>query len=315
MTGTNIFSDSINAFGVQCDIVLPDMKAPDAKELMQLIKNVVSRIELAVSNKEVIAEVLRINQAEKDEWIEPSGELWDLLTICFDFYQMSNGALDVTYAPMFEAWKAGSKLQDEEIATIDARCGFDKVELDNAKRRFRFLEENMKLDFALFQKAYILDILKQELVRNNVESCIVSFEEDEVLALGQHPGGDEWPLGVRNLDNPKEFIHVFLVSNRFVVTAGTYCLNWEKGETDCRMILSPETGKPVEKRKTVSVMAESALLAAFVANSWLILPDGDKEIIADQLSHVEIFEAEYLSNDLATNHTIIEGNQDQDDDE
>jgi thiamine biosynthesis lipoprotein len=74
-------------------------------------------------------------------------------------------------------------------------------------------------------------------------------------------------------------------------------------------VLSPETGKPVGQKKIVSVKAESALLAAFVANSWLILPDNDKEIIADQLHNVEIFEAEYLSNDLATKHTIIAENE------
>jgi len=309
MSGANIFSDSFSAFGVQCDVVLPDMEAEQAKALMQLIKNVVSRVELSVSNKEMIAEILQVNQTKKNEWIKPSGEFWDLLTICFDFYQMSNGALDITFTPLFDAWKSGNDLNETEIAKIRHKCGFDKVELDEERKRFRFLEEAMKLDFALFQKAYVLDILKQELVRNEVENCIVSFEEDEVLALGQHPGGDEWPLGVRNIENPDEFIHVFLVKDMFVVTAGTYCLNWEKGASECRLVLSPETGKPVNQKKTVSVKAESALLAAFVANSWLILPDNDKEIIADQLHNVEIFEAEYLSNDLATKHTIIAENE------
>jgi|GEM_PF-877547 len=312
MSGTNIFSDSITAFGVQCDIVLPGIEPEPAKELMQLIKNVVSQIELSVSNKEMIAEILQVNNTEKDEWIEPSDEFWDLLTICFDFYQMSNGALDISFAPLFDAWKSGKSLSDENISEIEKSCGFDKVELDDEKKRFRFLEKDMKLDFALFQKAYVLDILKQELLRNEVESCIISFEEDEVLALGQHPGGDDWPLGVRNIEIPDDFIHVFLVNNKFVVTAGTYCVNWEKGASECRLVLSPETGRPVTRKKTVSVMAESALLAAFVANSWLILPENDKEIIADQLSNVEIFEAEYLSNDLKTKHTIIEEKQDND---
>jgi FAD:protein FMN transferase len=62
----------------------------------------------------------------------------------------------------------------------------------------------------------------------------------------------------------------------------------------------------------VSVKAESASLAAFMANVWLILPENDKSLLADQILNIEIFEAEYLADDIRTKLTL---NYDQDEDE
>ena len=141
---------------------------------------------------------------------------------------------------------------------------------------------------------------------------IISFEEEAVLALGKHPGGDDWPVGIRNLKQPEEFNHVFELSNQSMMTSGTAYLNFDTGEMNDRLIISPESGYPIEGRKTVSVKAGSALMAAFISHIWLILPEQDKSIIADQLENIEIFETEYISNDVKTKHTIIEGGNDDD---
>jgi thiamine biosynthesis lipoprotein len=73
-----------------------------------------------------------------------------------------------------------------------------------------------------------------------------------------------------------------------------------------RKIISPATGLPVEGKRTVSVKADSATMAAFIANIWLILPENDKAIISNQLSNIEILEVEYSEDDVKTTTTIIE---------
>lgn len=312
MSERKIISDSIVAFNHQCDVVFPNVEADRAKQLLQKIKNEVSRIELSISRTLDVSEILQLNNSAKNEWLTVSDELWEILRVSFDFYTMSNGALDVTCAPLFDAWKEADALSEEKISEAKSKSGFDKVEIDSENKRFRFLTDGMQFDFGALQKAYVLDILGSLLKEENISDAIVSFEEESVLALGVHPNGKAWPMGIRNLEHPNEFVHVFSFSDQVVVTTGTEYIDMETGMVKSRNIISPETGEKLQKKMTVSVRANSALMAAFVSYIWLILPENDKSIIADQLKDVEIFECEYLDDDIRTKLTLIgeEGNDD-----
>lgn len=305
MSGNQIFSDSLVAFNSQCDVVFPDIDADRAKQLLQKIKNEISQIELAVSRSSEVSEIWQVNNSPKNEWVSVSDDLWELLNISADFYAMSNGAFDVTFAPLFEALKTEDTLSETKIAELRSACGFDKVELDADKQCFRFLADGMQFDFSALEKAYALEVLKNLLMQEGVSGAIVSFEEESVLALGTHPSGEAWPMGVRNLDTPNEFVHVFTLSDELVVSTGTEYIDLETGMLKSRKIVSPETGKVIGGRKTVSVKAKSALVAAFVSYCWLILPENDQAIVADQLKDVEVFECEYLEDDVKTKQTLI----------
>ena len=74
-----------------------------------------------------------------------------------------------------------------------------------------------------------------------------------------------------------------------------------------RVIVSPETGEPLEGEKTTSIKTDAATMGAFLARVWLILPESDKSILAEQLREIEIFEAEYMEDDIQTKLTILNG--------
>jgi thiamine biosynthesis lipoprotein len=310
MSGNQIFSDSFIAFGAQCDVVFPDINANQARDLLQNIKKNVALIELTISRSEELSEIRKINRTDKGEWISTSGDFWEILDLSNDFFNMSNGAFDVTMAPLNQFWESAKAPSADKLEKVRQKCGFDHVELDPDNKRMKFLNRGMEFDFSPLEKAYTLDVLKEDLTHENGLNGIISMDEEAVLALGKHPGGDDWPVGIRNLEDPNDFLHVFELSNQCVVSAGTVYLNFETGEVRKRTIVSPESGLLVEGRKTISVKSNSALMASFIAHVWLILPGNDKSIIADQLDEIEIFETEYLENDIKTKHTIIEGGSD-----
>ena len=74
-------------------------------------------------------------------------ELWDILTICYDFYQMSNGAFDVTVAPIINLWKYSDSPSAEEIEKARMISGFDKVEFDFENQKIKFAVDNIEFDF------------------------------------------------------------------------------------------------------------------------------------------------------------------------
>lgn len=306
MTEPVIFSDTFLAFGSHCDVVLPNLEADTAKKIFQQIKAEMEQLESTISRFSLLSDIHELNQAEKGVWMDVSGELWEIITIANDFNQMSQGAFDVSLFPLQSLWVEKETLDENELREARQKCGFDKIELDIDNKRLRFKEEGVELDFGAIEKGYALDLIKPLLIELGAHDAIVSFEEDVVLALGNHPAGTEWPLGIRNQQQPNEFVHVFEVSGQTVYTTGTVYIRDDGEGMKTRKIISPATGLPVQGKRTVSVKADSATMAAFIANIWLILPENDKAIISNQLSNIEILEVEYSEDNVKTTTTIIE---------
>ncbi|HYQ56539.1 MAG TPA: FAD:protein FMN transferase, partial [Draconibacterium sp.] len=96
MTEPTIFSDTFLAFGSHCDVVLPDVEAEEAKKIFQQLKNEIEQLENIISRFSLMSSIHDVNQTQKDIWIDVPAEFWEILTIANDFFQMSQGAFDVT---------------------------------------------------------------------------------------------------------------------------------------------------------------------------------------------------------------------------
>ncbi|WP_321373015.1 FAD:protein FMN transferase [uncultured Draconibacterium sp.] len=305
MTEASVFSDTFLAFGSHCDVVLPNLEADHAKKIFQQIKAEIEQLESNISRFSLLSDIHEINQVGKDKWVDVPGELWEILTIAKDFHEMSQGAFDVTMFPLQSLWVEKENPEAKELNETEQKCGFEKIEFDTDNKRIRFLKDGLELDFGAIEKGFALDLIKPLLIDLGLNDAIVSFEEDVVLALGNHPAGTAWPIGIRNLENPNDFLHVFEVSGQTVYTSGTVFIRDDGEGMKERKIISPESGMPLEGKRTVSVKADSATMGAFIANIWLILPENDKAIIADQLQNIEILEVEYLDDDIKTKISLI----------
>jgi thiamine biosynthesis lipoprotein len=111
-------------------------------------------------------------------------------------------------------------------------------------------------------------------------------------------------IGIQNVLGVKEFVHIFDTSNETITTSATI-VNSDNNEIR-RLIISPETGMPVEGERTVSVKSESATLGEFLSISWLILPENDRIIMSEKFRDVEILEVNYINpSDYKTKLTIL----------
>lgn len=306
MTKPAFFSDTFLVFGSHCDVVLPGISAGKAKKIFHQVKTEFERLESIISRFSLFSNIHEINQTGKEVWMEVPGELWEMLTIANDFNQISKGAFDVTMFPVQKLWVEQEKVEREELEDAYKKCGFDKIDLDLDNKRLRFKEDGVELDFGSIEKGFALDLIKPLLIDLGVKDAIISFEEDAVLALGKHPAGTDWPLGIRNQQQPIEFAHVFEVSEQSVYTTGTVYIRDDGEGIKNRIIISPATGFPVKGKKTVSVKTDSATMGAFIATIWLILPENDKTILSNQLNTIEILEVEYTADDVKIRTTIIE---------
>ncbi|HPF52067.1 MAG TPA: FAD:protein FMN transferase [Draconibacterium sp.] len=305
MPETEIFSDSFPAFGGNCDLVFTGLNSDDAKLILQKVKNEIEQLENIISPASMISDINKLNNSGSDIWVDVDPVLMNILSISSDFFEMSNGAFDICCGALYSLWKQNQNPDSEQIKDAKQNSGFNFLEIDIENNKVRFLKKRLQLDLRAIDKAYAADSLKNLLIENNVNNCIVSFDEEVVLALGRHPSGQAWPIGIRNIQQPGKFIHVFDSSNQFTVNTGTIKLDLETANIVENIIVSPETGLKVEGKRTVSVTGNSAVLSAFLAHIWLILPEHDQSIVVEQLTDLEVFEAEYLADDIKTKLTLL----------
>lgn len=305
MSGVSVYSDTFFAMGTRCDVVFTETGQELSQQLFQLVKNEVEVLEQRLSRFLPNSPISLLNRAEKNTWMDVDDDIWDVLTLCFDFYQMSNGAFDITAAPLIGLWKEGKTPTESEMDAAKRSSGFDKVEFDFEQQKIRFLVDGVEFDLGAIGKGIALDTIKPMLKNQGLKGGIVSFGESSILALGSHPNGKSWPLGIRNNFRPDEYVHVFSANNETITTSGTIINNDDGFPQTRKHIISPATGLPVEGENTVSVKSASATLGEFLSTVFLILPENDKDLLSEKLKSVEILEVEYFEEDFKTRLTIL----------
>jgi len=83
-----------------------------------------------------------INDKAYGEWVKVDDEFLRLLVLSMDYFKLTGGAFDVTFAPLWPIWKeaASSKKMPlkEDISKALSSMGSDYVQIDYARKMVRF---------------------------------------------------------------------------------------------------------------------------------------------------------------------------------
>ncbi|KAF0124928.1 MAG: thiamine biosynthesis lipoprotein [Elusimicrobia bacterium] len=83
-----------------------------------------------------------LNKKALTEWVKLDEELYSLLQTALEYYHLTDGAFDVTFAPLWPIWKeaAASKKMPakEEIQRALAGIGSSHIKIDHERRMARF---------------------------------------------------------------------------------------------------------------------------------------------------------------------------------
>ena len=136
--------------------------------------------------------------------------------------------------------------------------GFDQVLLTEEDKSIFFFSESLHIDLG---------------------KALVNFGNSSVLAVGTHPCGEYWPVG---LDNPftKERIADLKLCDSSLSISGNM-------PSHPRHIVNPHTGTFVEDKKMVSVVAKDPVVAEILTTAFMICGDERVPVIASQFDIYE----------------------------
>ena len=205
--------------------------------------------------------------------------------------QLSNGAFDITVAPLVNAWGFGKNtaLGDEakrllgkktHIDSIKTFVGYDKVHLTN--HHLEKDEERITLDASAIAKGYACDIVANTLRQMGCENLLVDIG-GEVVLQGVNDKGKAWKVGISKPKNNGEGMdntlqEVIASTKLCMATSGNY-LQYYIVENERRShTIDPRTGYPVEHSLlSATVSASSCMRADALATACMVL--GEKEAL------------------------------------
>lgn len=183
------------------------------------------------------------------QWAHMDPRTIDLLAKSLGYCERSQGAFDVTVAPLVEQWdfKRGVVPSAGSLAEAARHVGWRSVEVDAASCRARLADEEAKVDLGGVAKGWIADKLRKQIMdagRFGLQGMVANLGGNIVVG-GSKPGSDVWRIGVKDPRDPSRNVAVVPVRHGSVVTSGTYERSFERDGVLYHHVLDPGTGWPV----------------------------------------------------------------------
>lgn len=258
MVTASVFGVGFVAMASQCQIRLGAPSRKAARQLAQPAIDEIRRIETAYSRYRANSIVSRINAAAGERRVDCDEETSALLGYADALYMASDGLFDITSGVLRRAWDfRRAKLPGAEaLEALRALVGWESVQRDSSSV---FLPKaGMELDFGGFGKEYAADRAAAILADLGVRSGYVNLGGD-MRFLGPQPDGRPWIIGIQDPRRENGIIASIPVSHGALTTSGDYERYFElDGRRYCHL-LDPRTGWPVDRWRSVSVLAPLAV--------------------------------------------------------
>ena len=241
--------------------------------------------------KEIEAELKKVDQAlsmfnqesiiskvNRNEKVELNEMFLQVITLAQKVSQDTDGAFDITVAPLVNAWgfgfKTGDKPSGTSIDSLMSTVGYKKISL---KGRQLFKEnKNTMLDCSAIAKGYGSDVVAAFLKKRGIDNFMVEIG-GEVVTQGISEKRVPWRIGVTkptddSLSVDNELQTVLNVTNKAMATSGNYRNFYYKDGKKYAHTIDPKTGYPVQHSLlSATVLADNCATADAYATSFMVM--------------------------------------------
>lgn len=190
----------------------------------------------------------------------------------------TEGAFDITVAPLVNAWgfgfKNGTSPDAKAIDSLRQIVGFQKIRLEDAK----VVKEDARvmLDCSAIAKGYGVDVVANRLRELGIKNFMVEIG-GEIVTSGVNPERVPWRIGVTkptddSLSVNNELQTVINVTDKAMATSGNYRNFYYKGGRKYAHTIDPKTGYPVQHSiLSATVITDDCATADAYATSFMVL--------------------------------------------
>lgn len=233
------------------------------------------------------SDVWKLNHAQ-GAWVEVSEETIDILKEAIKYSELTEGAFDVSVAPLTELWQVNNSTlpTEEERKIAMSHVNYQFIEIDGNK--VRLTDKKAQIDLGGIAKGYIADKLAELMKERGVTSAMINLGGNIKVVGGKKNGGG-WKIAIQKpFANSDEVIGSINIEDKTVVTSGIYQRYFEYDGKIYHHIIDKTTGAPSESDlASVTVIGESSTAADALSTACILLGSEKGMALIEDIEDVE----------------------------
>jgi thiamine biosynthesis lipoprotein len=249
------------------------------KRISNQIDSVLLCFDSLFNNYVSFSQISRINNNDSTVIVHPQFKyFWDKSLY---IWNITNGAFDISIAPLVNAWKFGFKNDSlipdsKKVAELLTLKGMNKMKIHNN----RFFKENPRMQIIsnAIAQGYSVDIVCRFLDSLQVHNYLVDIG-GEMKAKGVNAKGGIWNIGItkpiQNVDSlpvEQSYELSYRLANKALATSGNYRKFYVKDGVTYSHTINPETGYPIRHELlSATVIADECIDADAIATACMVM--------------------------------------------
>lgn len=243
-------------------------------DLNQEILSELNKVDMSLSTFKPNSVISQINQNKPVETDEMFNEVF---TLAEHIAKDTQGAFDITVAPLVNLWGFGFKHNTEPsrhaIDSLRNLIGYEKVKLEN--NRIVKRDNRIMLDCSAIAKGYGSDVVARFLRSKGIKNFMVEIG-GEIVTSGINEKRLPWKIGITkpvddSLSVNGELQTVINVTDMAMATSGNYRNFYYKNGKKYAHTIDPKTGYPVQHNiLSATVLAKDCATADAYATAFMV---------------------------------------------
>lgn len=228
-----------------------------------------------------------ISRINRNEDVKVDNLFAEVFQLAEKISKETDGAFDITVAPMVNAWgfgfKTGNPPTKQTVDSLRAIVGFQKVTLE--EEHVKKQNPHIMLDCSAIAKGYGSDIVARFLKKKGIQNFMVEIG-GEIVVNGNSEKQVPWRVGINKptddfLNTSQELQDVINVTDIAMATSGNYRNFYYKNGKKYAHTIDPKTGYPVQHNiLSATVLAKNCATADAYATSFMVMGlDGAKKVL------------------------------------
>ena len=225
------------------------------------------------NEKSIISKINRNEEAVVDNYF------YDVFNLAMQISEDTNGAFDITVAPIVNAWgfgfKSGSSPTSQYIDSLKQFIGYKKVRINKDKHVVK-QDERIMLDCSAIAKGYGSDVVARLFNAKGIKNYMIEIG-GEIVASGLSEKRLPWKIGITkpsedSLGTSNELQTILNITDCAMATSGNYRNFYYKNGKRYAHTIDPRTGYPIQHNiLSATVIAKSCAQADAYATSFMVL--------------------------------------------
>jgi thiamine biosynthesis lipoprotein len=250
----------------------------------------IERLEAQLSFYRDDSEISGINTRAAVEFVSVEPRLFQLLQRAAQLSADTDGAFDVTVAPLLRCW--GFVRGTGQLPTLEAveearqRVGMNHLLLDEENCAIRFAQEGVTLDLGSIGKGYAVERAAQILREYEISSALIHGGTSSIAAIGSPPDQPAWNVAIRHPLNAAQHLAVVPLRDSALSVSAVHGKAFEAEGKIYGHVIDPRIGFPVQGALLCAVRSPSPTDGDALSTAFLVLGENGAQTYGKQ--HPEV---------------------------